>query len=638
MRVKAVKKLLLSRLPKIFSKIVIVYFLIFAIVLSGAVTAFAQDEYAEQVQIVNGVIFGSDDFRTYTVSYLKQGEKLSVYVEGTSGNMDPFVALLSSDQLNNAKFRDFDAEVQQAIDSNRDPLLVISEYANKNFSAWDDDSGGGFSSALEYTIPTDGNYHLVIVSSPFTQSFGEFRMVVGRNSPDVVTGRAVNIGDPFVVSAGKRQANNAAVQEVVDSIDEETLENQHRLIPFEAGDMLYVYVETTGGDLVPQVVLRAYGTKPIRSANVAGSQSWAALEYSFPVETDEYLIEVIAKEGTTGSYKLLVGRNEPAVLVGKAAPFGEALLKEPIEASIGIKLQQISNIDQKSENYEAVASTMITWNDPALAFRSDECQCENKVYRTDDFIVFATKGGIVWPAYTYLNQQNNRWIQNEYVVVEPSGDATIFERYTTTFQAPDFDFRQFPFDTQTFFIRVDSLYSTDFVNFTPSDFTEVGTQLGEEEWYITDYEVEVSAQPSSTGNETTSFIFRFFAQRHLSFYIYRIFVPLLLIIMVSWITFFMEDYGKRVDATTANLLLFIAFNFTIAGELPRLGYLTFMDSLLVGAFGISVFIVAYNVYLKRLEKHNRESWVQRIDKFMIWLYPVGYFLAFLAITWYFFWK
>jgi hypothetical protein len=63
-----------------------------------------------------------------------------------------------------------------------------------------------------------------------------------------------------------------------------------------------------------------------------------------------------------------------------------------------------------------------------------------------------------------------------------------------------------------------------------------------------------------------------------------------------------------------------------------------MDALLVGAFAISVFIVAYNVYLKRLEKQERQSWVQKIDKFMIWLYPIGYLLVFLVITWYFFWK
>jgi hypothetical protein len=638
MRVKAMRNQEFSHILNIFGKIIITGLVVFTIVLPAAATGLAQRELSEQVQVLNGTIFGTDDINSYTMHNLLQGEKLSVYVEGTSGNLDPFAALLSSDQLSNVKLGEFDAQVQRAIDNQRDPLLVVSEYADTNFLAWDDDGGGGFSSAFEYIIPADGDYYLLVLGSPFTDSFGEFRLVVGRNPAEAVTGRAANIGDPFVVSTGKRQTNNAAVQEITDAVSETAPENQHRLIPFEAGDTLYVHVETVEGDLIPQVVLRAYGTKPIRSANVAGSQSRAAFEYTFPAETSEYLIEVIAKEGTSGSYKLLVGRNEPAVLVNEVAPLGEALLKEPIEAAVGIKLQQISGIDQKSENYEAVASTMITWNDPALAFRSDECQCENKVYRTSDFVAFATKDGIVWPAYTYLNQQNNRWIQNDYVVVQPNGDATIFERFTTTFQAPDFNFRQFPFDTQTFFIQVDSLYSTSFVNFTPSDFTEVGTQLGEEEWYITDHEVEVSTQPSSTGNETSSFIFRFFAQRHLSFYIYRIFVPLILIIVVAWITFFMEDYGKRVDATTANLLLFIAFNFTIAGELPRLGYLTYMDSLLVGAFAISVFIVAYNVYLKRLEKKERQTCVQKIDKYMIWLYPIGYLLAFLGITWYFFWK
>ena len=168
------KKPLLSRLPKIFSKFVVVCFLIFTIVLSGAVTAFAQDEYAEQVQIVNGAILGSEDVKSYSIQNLLQGEKLSIYVEGTSGNLDPFAALLSSDQLRYVKAGEFDVQVQQAIDDERDPLLIISEYADAHFLAWDDDGGGGFSSAFEYTIPAEGDYYLLVLSSPFTDSFGAY--------------------------------------------------------------------------------------------------------------------------------------------------------------------------------------------------------------------------------------------------------------------------------------------------------------------------------------------------------------------------------------------------------------------------------------------------------------------------------
>jgi len=566
---------------------------VFVFALFSTLTATAQTDIPELIDVLTGRIANADDAKFYSMLGLTQGDKVSVRVEATSGNLDPFVALLSADQLSETKRKEFEGEVQQAIENNRDPLLVVSEYADAHFLIWDDDSGGGFSAAMEYTIPKDGEYFLAVISSPFTESFGDFQLVVGLNAPQVLSGTSIRKGDSFVKPMSITDTKRAAVQEITDSVGEEAQEQRHRLLPLEAKDTLYVFVETTAGDLIPQVVLRAYGAKPIRSANIAGTEQQATLEYTFPAETREYLIEVDAKPGTSGTYRMLIGRNEPTVLFDEATPFGEPLLQEPIEASVGVKLQQISNIDQKSENYGAVVSTLISWNDPALAFRADECHCENQVYVTKDFVSYATRNGLQWPTYTYLNQQNNRWIQNEYVVVDPNGDATSFERFTTTFQAPDFNFRQFPFDTQTFYIRIDSLYSTDFVNFVDANTTEVGTQLGEEEWYVTDFETEIITEPSSTGKETSSFIFRFFASRHLSFYIYRIFVPLILIISVTWITFFMADYGKRVDATTANLLLFIAFNFTIAGELPRLGYLTYMDTLLVGAFEALLVLVCW---------------------------------------------
>jgi hypothetical protein len=164
----------------------------------------------------------------------------------------------------------------------------------------------------------------------------------------------------------------------------------------------------------------------------------------------------------------------------------------------------------------------------------------------------------------------------------------------------------------------------------------VGDQLGEEEFYVIGSDTQVTSETATTGNVTSRYSFGFVAKRHLAFYILRIFVPLGLILVVSWFTFFLRDYTKRIEATSANLLVFVAFNFTIGGELPRLGYLTFMDAILVAAFAFSVFVVVFNVFLKWLELTDRGDRAARIDRFMIWLYPLGYVVAFSSMVLLFF--
>ena len=47
-----------------------------------------------------------------------------------------------------------------------------------------------------------------------------------------------------------------------------------------------------------------------------------------------------------------------------------------------------------------------------------------------------------------------------------------------------------------------------------------------------------------------------------------------------------------------------------------------MDALLIGAFVVSVIVVIYNVSLKRLETDGRTELAHRIDRPMIWLYPL----------------
>lgn len=149
----------------------------------------------------------------------------------------------------------------------------------------------------------------------------------------------------------------------------------------------------------------------------------------------------------------------------------------------------------------------------------------------------------------------------------------------------------------------------------------MGEKLGEEEWVIINTSSEASVTTESTGLENSRYSFGFTAKRHVNFYMTRIFLPILVIMLVSWITFFLNDFRKRIDMASANLLLFIAFNFSISGNLLKLGYLTFMDSFMFIAFILTSFIILLNVVFRRMELSGYVQIAHSIDGYLIWLYP-----------------
>ena len=596
-------------------------------------TAVAQEAGDASVQeILHRIEPGQAVF--YDLSDLQAGEEIYVYAGRTSGNLDPFLALANTSLTRGLVRQEFAAEVNRSIAQGRDPLRVVPEIADRYFLAWDDDSGAGYDAALRYAIPADGDYRLIVFSSPAKEdTFGTYRLLIGIDAPEVLTGQAEPAGAAIAVLNQGASRVGVSVQEVNGTLTANRTSTFYTLGPVTGGDTFYAFIEATSGDLIPVMVLRDFGGKPLSAGVPAGNGSTATLHYPFNDDSENNELEVFARSrngaNTTGGYRLLVGLNAPAVPAGEAAPEGPSVLQQPIPVLVGFELDQITTVDQQAENFGVVGNLWMRWTDPAMAFSPDECTCQFKVYRSLEGFVSAE--GQRWPEFTLFNQQERRWTQNQIIVVRPGGEVTYYERFWTLLQAPDFDFRQYPFDTQNFYVRVDLLYPEEFYVYTPwEEKTAVGGQLGEEEWYITSYDTNVSSIQITTHNSRYSFHFE--AARHLTFYIFRILVPILIIILLTYVTFLLKDYGKRAEVASANLLLFIAFNFTIAGDLPRLGYLTFLDAILVTIFVITGATVAYNLYLKWLATARQKEIAEHIDLFMVWFYPMAYLAALILIV------
>jgi hypothetical protein len=397
-------------------------------------------------------------------------------------------------------------------------------------------------------------------------------------------------------------------------------------------------VEALGGDLKPIVTLYDYGEKPLASANFHGKQTQGTFSFTFPEDQGNCRLKITGRKPdgvlTTGKYRLVLGLDAPEILTGKVKGTGQQVVRGATQVKIGFKLQQITNVDQRSENFSVAGTLGMIWQEPKLAFSPEKIQNRVKLFTGERFIQYVDSQGIGFPEFTIFNQQGRRWTQNALAVVWPDGKVEYLERFTTTLQAPDFDFRRFPFDTQRFFLRVDNIYPEWYVTYTPLlGFSEVGKHLGEEEWVVVSHKDSFDTViESSTERPVSRFIFAFQAKRHVTYYLYRILLPLFIIIVVAWFSFFLKDYNKRVDVAGANLLIFIAFNFTLATDLPRLGYLTFMDTLLVTTFIITGLVVIISYQLRRMIDAGKEAQVARIDKYIRWFYPLAYIVGIGSVT------
>ncbi len=570
----------------------------------------------------------------FLLSDLEEGQILTAFMENRSGNLDPILSILQDDGNLAAKLESFKEDLAELAATSDYPLIELPALRDQYALAWDDDGGPGYSSALQFTVPKNGDYYLLVSSSLSAagrSTAGEYRLLLGINAPQVLEGTAESTGALIAVQ-NQAALGSHLIQELSGSLIVEKPAVSFTLGDLEPADRLYVDLKATSGDLKPVLVLRDFGKKPIRVANLNGQTGSAALEQAFPEGGRNYTLEISAASPdgqlTSGDFTLRVGVNAPEVLDGEGAPNTESLVKLAIPVKVGLKLQQIVNIDQPNEIMNDVGTLKLEWTDPALAFNPDECDCYSRIYTENSYNKFLEDVNGKWPDFTFLNQQGNRWSQNRLIEIEPNGHVTFLERFSTNFQI-DFDWTAFPFDTQDFYIKIDMLFPEEEYIFAPMEgFSEIDPKHGEDEFILTDFDTQISSEISSTQTPISRFTFHFSAPRHLDYYIFRVLVPVLLIILVSYITFFLKDYTRRIEIATGNLLLFIAFSFSLGDNYPRMGYLTFLDAIMAITFIINTLVVALNVYYKWLEQKGDREKADRLEAPMNYVYPIAYLLAF----------
>lgn len=217
-----------------------------------------------------------------------------------------------------------------------DPYLAICDITCEEIYADDDDSGGGLNAALEYTFPNNGDYSIVVTDYYSENANGPFRLLLGLNAPEVLTGNASLHGASFAVPYDSSGASSSVtsssgvtatgegpmVQAFTGAVSPGEEFVYYDLYGVEAGRTLYVYAESSHIDTIVGVCdILCEEVYAQDDDNGGGTNS--ALEYVIPT-TGDYSVVVAdcCDDSATGQFRVVLGLDEPAVLTGNAQPTG----------------------------------------------------------------------------------------------------------------------------------------------------------------------------------------------------------------------------------------------------------------------------------------------------------------------------
>ena len=154
-----------------------------------------------------------------------------------------------------------------------------------------------------------------------------------------------------------------------------------------------------------------------------------------------------------------------------------------------------------------------------------------------------------------------------------------------------------------------------------------GEKIYVDGWSLGDIDYETWSYVDKTDNKPyTGFYLYINIKRLTSYYIYKIILPIIFILIISWSVFWIRgsQLEAKVNVTIVCLLSLIAYNFIIDEDIPKLPYLTFMDTFILVSYfytGIATILCVYS-YLKKLQTGKDISVVDRYARFVG---PISYF-------------
>jgi hypothetical protein len=295
----------------------------------------------------------------------------------------------------------------------------------------------------------------------------------------------------------------------------------------------------------------------------------------------------------------------------------------PTNVEVFAAVLDINEISDAEQKFEANFLYILNWFDPRLAHDQDR-----KSLPLND----------VWhPRLQILNQQRITSTFPKVVSISPEGQVTYRQRVWGIFSQPLY-LRDFPFDHQDFAIRLFTAdYTEDEVELVIHPKSQIAEELSLPDWNIVSWNVDATTYKPlpDVALELAAVVFSFRAERRGQYFIYQIILPLVLIVAMSWIVFWIDpkESGSQYSVSITTMLTLIAYRFAIAKDMPNVDYMTRLDVFILGSTVMVFATLMQAVITTSMAKSGQLAEARAIDRWCRWLVPGFFALLGLESLW-----
>ena len=152
----------------------------------------------------------------------------------------------------------------------------------------------------------------------------------------------------------------------------------------------------------------------------------------------------------------------------------------------------------------------------------------------------------------------------------------------------------------------------------------ISENLSVADWKVGNMQGKPREVTMANGLKLPGFVFSFEAERLLHHYVIKAITPLALIVMMSWVVFWIDpkQVPNQLSVAVTTVLTLIAYHIALSGRLPDIPYLTHMDKFLFSSTVLVFMALIEVVITSNLASTERLAQARRIDRTARWLFPL----------------